>query len=346
MGAPPSSPVNQLSVPAVASYILALLACLVALKSGLLLALFAGLLVYSMVHLISPVLEKKIRFIRARIFVLVLLSAILIGGLSSLILSAMSYARSDAGNFNMLLKSMAGIIDVSRAQFPAWVSDFLPNSSAALQAMAAEWLRGHGQEAQIWGQEAGHLLIQLIMGMIIGGIVALHDSCPNTVLPAFALALRQRVIYLQQAFERIVFAQVRISAINAGLSAIYLLVILPASGVHLPLSKTMVLITFLVGLLPVVGNIISNTIIVLVSLSHSVQLAFFSLCYLIVIHKLEYFLNARIIGTRINAKAWELLIAILVMEALFGLPGVVAAPVFYAWLKMELGMGCRPKPTP
>ena len=106
----------------------------------------------------------------------------------------------------------------------------------------------------------------------------------------------------------------------------------------------MVLITFVVGLVPVIGNIISNTVIVLVSVSHSVQLAFFSLCYLIVIHKLEYFLNARIIGTRINAKAWELLIAILVMEALFGLPGVVAAPVFYAWLKIELGMGCRPVP--
>jgi predicted PurR-regulated permease PerM len=122
-------------------------------------------------------------------------------------------------------------------------------------------------------------------------------------------------------------------------------VILPASDVHLPFAKTMVLITFITGLLPVVGNIISNTILVIISLSHSVNIAAFSLGYMMLIHKLEYFLNAKIIGTEINAKAWELLIAILVMESLFGIPGLVAAPIFYAWLKIELGMGCKPALT-
>ena len=38
-------------------------------------------------------------------------------------------------------------------------------------------------------------------------------------------------------------------------------------GIHLPLIKTMIAITFLVGLLPVIGNLISNTVIVVVSLS-------------------------------------------------------------------------------
>jgi len=54
------------------------------------------------------------------------------------------------------------------------------------------------------------------------------------------------------------------------------------------------------------------------------------------VHKLEYFINARIVGSRINAAAWELLLAMLVMEAAFGLPGVIAAPVFYAYAKAEL----------
>ena len=53
-------------------------------------------------------------------------------------------------------------------------------------------------------------------------------------------------------------------------------------------------------------------------------------------HKLEYFLNARIVGDRISAKAWELLLAMLVMEAAFVLPGVIAAPIFYAYVKAEL----------
>ena len=61
-----------------------------------------------------------------------------------------------------------------------------------------------------------------------------------------------------------------------------------------------------------------------------------SLVFLIVIHKLEYFLNARIIGSHINARAWELLIAMLVMEAAFGITGLIAAPIFYAYFKEEL----------
>lgn len=61
-----------------------------------------------------------------------------------------------------------------------------------------------------------------------------------------------------------------------------------------------------------------------------------SLLFLVVIHKLEYFLNARIIGARIHAAAWELLTVMLVMETLYGIPGVIAGPIFYAYVKREL----------
>ena len=98
----------------------------------------------------------------------------------------------------------------------------------------------------------------------------------------------------------------------------------------------MVVVTFIVGLLPVIGNLISNTILVVIALSHSVHVALSSLVFMMVIHKLEYFLNAKIIGTHINARTWELLTAMLVMESIFGIPGVIAAPVFYAYVKKEL----------
>jgi predicted PurR-regulated permease PerM len=97
----------------------------------------------------------------------------------------------------------------------------------------------------------------------------------------------------------------------------------------------MIAITFLVGLLPVIGNLISNTVIVIVSTSHSFMIALGSLVFLIVVHKFEYFLNARIVGGQIHAYAWELLVAMLFMEATFGLPGIVAAPVYYAYVKSE-----------
>ena len=98
----------------------------------------------------------------------------------------------------------------------------------------------------------------------------------------------------------------------------------------------MIAVTFVAGLIPVAGNIISNTILVIIALSHSLNTAIASLVFMVVVHKAEYFLNARIIGAQVNAKAWELLTAILVMETLFGVPGLVAAPVFYALLKKEL----------
>jgi predicted PurR-regulated permease PerM len=151
-----------------------------------------------------------------------------------------------------------------------------------------------------------------------------------------ASALTERVSLLALAFRRIVFAQFQISAINTILTAIFLAAVLPLIGIHLPLTKTLIVVTFLAGLLPVVGNLISNTMIVVVGLSVSLETGLIALVFLILVHKLEYFLNAKIVGNQIEAHAWELLLAMLVLEAAFGIPGVVAAPIFYAYLKAEL----------
>lgn len=320
-----------------ASYVLALLAGIVILKAGLLFALYAGLLVYSLVHLISPLVEKKIKFVKARIFVLAVLAFLVISLLTTLTLLAISFARSDSGNLHSVLQTLAGVIETARPQIPAWIGGYLPGTADELRELLANWLRTNGHAAENWGQEILRAFIHVLIGMIIGGMIAIHDK--PMVLPDFVQALQERAKNLQSAFQRIVFAQVRISAINTIFSAVYLLLILPACDVHLPFSKTMVLITFITGLLPVVGNIISNTIVVTVSITHSLQVALFSLLYMVFIHKFEYFLNAQIIGSQINARAWEILIAMLVMEALFGLPGLISAPIFYAWLKLELGMG-------
>jgi predicted PurR-regulated permease PerM len=146
----------------------------------------------------------------------------------------------------------------------------------------------------------------------------------------------ERVQTLAHAFRSVVFAQVKISAVNTVLTGIYLAGVLPLLGVHLPFTKAMIALTFFAGLLPVIGNLISNTVIVVVSLSVSFSIALGSLAFLIVIHKLEYFLNAHIVGGEIKASPWELLCAMLIFEAAFGLPGLVAAPIFYAYVKAEL----------
>ena len=107
-------------------------------------------------------------------------------------------------------------------------------------------------------------------------------------------------------------------------------------GVKLPFIMTMILLTFVFGLLPVIGNVLSNIVVVVVSLSVSYQVAAISLIFLIIIHKVEYFLNAKIIGSQIKTRAWEILLAMLVLEAVFGITGVIVAPIYYAYVKGEL----------
>jgi len=266
----------------------------------------------------------------------VFLSVTIILAISLGIWGVVAFLRSDAGNLQVLLQKLADLIESSRQQLPVWVTTYLPEDVESLKRILTEALREHAGEAKMLGQEAGHLIVHLLLGMIIGSMVALQDATSVHHYRPFAAALQQRIAILADMFHRVVFAQVRISLINTAFTGIFLAVILPLAGVHLPLVKSMIAVTFIAGLIPVVGNIISNTVIVIVSLSYSLQMAAISLAFMVIIHKLEYFLNARIIGSQVNAKAWELLVAILVMETLFGLPGVVAAPVFYSYVKKEL----------
>lgn len=324
------------SVPLIASYVCAALALFLVLKVGLLVALFSGLLVYSLVRLLVPTIQRKFNNQQARMIAVVFLSIVIILAISLGIWGVVAFLRSDAGNLQTLLKKLADLIESSRQQLPLWVTTYLPEDVESLKRILTDTLREHAGEAKVLGQEAGHLIVHLILGMVIGSMVALQDATSVHHYRPFAAALQQRIATLADMFHRVVFAQVRISLINTTFTAIFLAVILPLAGVHLPLVKSMIAVTFVAGLIPVVGNIISNTVIVIVSLSYSLQIAAISLAFMVIIHKLEYFLNARIIGSQVNAKAWELLVAILIMETLFGLPGVVAAPVFYSYVKKEL----------
>jgi predicted PurR-regulated permease PerM len=318
-----------------ASYLLAAAALLLVLQLGLLAALFSGLLVYSLVHMTTPLLGKNISSTRARLVSVAGIGVLTITVLSLVIWGAMTFFNSEAGSLPVLLQKMADIIEKSRDQIPLWLSNNLPKSSDGLRLMITDWLRLHALEAKVIGEETGRILAHVLIGMIIGAMVALYDSAPQVYLP-LAAALRERVCHLSEAFQRIVFAQVRIAAINTVLISIYLLIILPLMDIQLPLTKTLIVLTFFVGLLPVVGNLISNSLLVVIGLAHSLHTAIGSLVFMILVHKFEYFLNARIIGSHINARSWELLVAILVMESAFGMRGIIAAPVLYAYLKREL----------
>lgn len=320
----------------VGAWLLAGAALLMVLKFRLLAALLAGLLVYELVHVVAPYLERRLSGERAKLMAVALLSVLVVGLFTVATIASIAFFRSDAGSLPRLLQKMAEILDGARTTLPPSLVEFLPDTTERLKAAIVGWLRSHAGELQIAGKEAGRTFAHILVGMVIGAMIALQEVRPMHDCRPLARALVERAVRLGEAFRRIVFAQIRVSAINTIFTAIYLTVVLPLLGVHLPLVKTMIALTFVVGLLPVLGNLISNSIIIIVSLAHSLHVALGSLAYLVVIHKLEYFLNARIVGSRIHARAWELLLAMLAMEAMFGIAGVIAAPIYYAYLKDEL----------
>jgi predicted PurR-regulated permease PerM len=319
-----------------AAWILAVAAMVTVISIHLLPALIAGLLVYELVHVLAPLFSRHLSNARARGLAVGLVVLVVVGAVTGAVLGVLAFMGSEGGSFAALLAKMAEIIETSRSTLPAWLADLLPRDGEALRERASHWLREHAAELQLIGKETGHMLAHVLIGMVIGGMVSLREGAASGTSGPLALALAERIFRLGEAFRRVVFAQVRISALNTLFTALYLGALLPLFGVNLPLTKTMIVVTFLAGLLPVVGNLISNSVIFVVSLAHSPGVAISSLAFLVVIHKLEYFLNARIVGAQIRASAWELLTAMLVMESCFGLAGLVAAPICYAWLKDEL----------
>lgn len=325
---------NQLRYE-IAAWVIAACVLLLTLQLHLLPALLAGLLVYELVHVIAPRLPWK-RAGGGKLAAVALLAVAVVTLLTLLLLGVVAFLRSDAGSLPRLLQKMAEIVEGSRGKLPEWLVESIPGDPDTLKVTIIEWLREHARELRTLGGEVGHVIVHILIGMVIGAMVSLREALPAQGGGPLARALFERATRVGDAFRRVVFAQVRISALNTLFTAIYLVGVLPLMGIHLPYGKTLVALTFIVGLLPVIGNLISNTVIVVVSLSVSLPLALASLAFLIVIHKLEYFLNARIVGTQIQASPWELLLAMLLMESAFGIAGLIAAPIYYAYLKDEL----------
>ncbi|MEO5621986.1 MAG: hypothetical protein ABIO74_10755 [Dokdonella sp.] len=319
-----------------ATYLLVALGLLLIIKLHLLPALLAGLLVYTLINALAPPLQRHLSGARAHVLIVALLSIVVVGLLTLAIIGAVAFLRSEIGNPSLVFEKVMPLIDRARAQLPQVIVDHLPDSIDDFRTAAIDWLRLHAASLQLAGKAAVRVVVHLLIGVILGAMIALASACPLGRGGPLVEALIARCTTLVSAFHDIVFAQVKISAINTAFTAIFLLVVLPLFGFELPLAKSLVVATFVIGLLPVAGNLISNTLIFVVGLSVSLGVGIAALVFLILIHKFEYFLNARIVGTQIRARSWELLIAMLVMEAAFGMAGLVAAPIYYAYMKREL----------
>ena len=216
-------------------------------------------------------------------------------------------------------------------------TDFESLKSLATEA-AREQENFFGKFAN-FARGASTQILFLVVGVVVAISVFLNaqlelerhkHAVQNNLYSLCCDEIAARFTALYCCFTTVMGAQITISAINTALTAIFVL------AVQLPHPVVVIGVTFFCGLLPVVGNLISNTIIVAIGFIVSPQMALGALVFLIIIHKLEYFLNSKIIGARIRNPIWITLLGLVLGEKLMGVPGMILAPVLLNYLKTEM----------
>jgi predicted PurR-regulated permease PerM len=212
-------------------------------------------------------------------------------------------------------------------------SDWDSLKSFALDSVVSE-LRLVGNFAKI----ATKKTVLIVIGVVIAVSLYLNrtrafqvekEPNQNHLYGALTDQITARFVSLYLSFAKVMGAQLIISAINTTLTAVFVL------SVSLPYAPLVVAITFFCGLLPIVGNLLSNSFIVAIGFTVSPNLAIGALAFLVVLHKFEYFLNSKIIGKQIKSPVWLTLIGLVLGERLMGISGMILAPVILHFIKVE-----------
>lgn len=331
----------RISWEEVVAYAIVVAGVLFVLLQHLVSALVVGLMLYLILDRVSARFQGRMSrgYVRPLALLIVTTATGIIAAAGIALLVTM--LRRGAANVPAMMEQMAEILGSVRLWLGGLGRQAIPEvmtDAEDFKVMVMNWLKTHAQTLRAGSVWLGIGLVHMIMGGLLAILVFFRHATHHDAVNRGPLArhLVEKVDRFAQAFARIAVAQIKISAVNTSLTGIYLLVVLPIFGIRVPFGTTLVVITFLCGLIPVLGNLISNTVITILSMGISMGTAVASLTFLVVIHKLEYLINSRIVGGETDSQAWEILLAIIIGEAAFGVGGVVLAPILYAFLKREL----------
>lgn len=332
------------------SYILMIGSILFLFYFHLMGALLGGLAVFLIVNQLHDFIGAKVHSRWAHkvtMLAVTILTVLILGGLGAAVYAGINATAST--NFT------SDFLQQIRDLLPISLVSYIPEDLLIFKSQALGFLKSHFSNLFSFTTQSIHSFFIVAFGMLIGGIVAfsfLKDiETPKLVegeenkealevkeqhIGPLTKELMDRITLFTFVFNKVATAQVKVSAINTVLTGIYLLVILPLAGVNIPYVKTLVLLTFIFGLLPAIGNILSNILITVLGLMVSIEVAVVSLGFALLIHKLEYFINAKIIGSSLKISIWEMLIVMLIFLTVFGVIGSILSPVIYGYLKEEL----------
>ena len=329
----PEPPVITATPIKAASFVLVALLCLGTLVYGLLPGLLAVCLGHLMTVFLTGENRPEGRQMRPHLAaaVVVILPLVILG---VFLANAKGMAFSIVGQYQALLHYLASTVLEIREKLPEDLAIHLPDEMAQAQVWLADYLKSKARALTGFGTAGLHGFLLVYVGLVVGALI---KGTPRMSASApLRCEIRQRAGYFIDAFRQIVVAQFWIASVNTAFTALFLLVALPLFGVRMPYVAELVVLTFFAGLIPIVGNLICNSVITLAGISISPGVGLACLVFLIVIHKTEYLISAKILGRQTNTAAWELLAVMFIGESVFGLPGLVAAPLYYAYVKKEL----------
>jgi predicted PurR-regulated permease PerM len=314
-----------------ASYLTALIALAAVVRFGLGSALIAGFFTYMMLNDIDAAMRgagagaRSARWLSLAIFLVVaiLLTVIFV-----------SFMEIGLARLPQLLDRALPRLDALSHRFGL---DLPIDNVVELRALILETVKENARAVESASGLLTRGFFQILLAIVVAVLRFLSVSAGAPEPGAtggldveFFREFLDRAALFRTSFELVMGAQIMVAAINAAVAAIFLI------AFRIPFRIMLTLTTFVCGLIPIAGNVISNSLIVAAALTRSDRLALAALVFLVVVHKGGYFLNSRIVGARTETPTWAILLGLLIGEALMGVTGVILAPTLIYYVRREL----------
>jgi len=274
---------------------------------------------------------RQFSFGRSKVLGIVLFAIVSIGATYGLYFFSKQAYVAFPGITETTIPAVVGFAEKQGIELP--FTDY-----TSLRVLALSEARERFANIGHYARDVAFLLLYLLIGVVVAVSIFLGarlqvDNDPHarrdSLYAVTAREIATRFLTFYRSFAVVMGAQILISLVNTLLTAVFLF------WAGFPYATVLVACTFLCGLLPIIGNILSNTLITGVAFTLSPKMALVALVFLVSIHKLEYFLNSKIIGHRIKNPMWLTLLGLLIGEKLLGIPGMILAPVVLHYIKVE-----------
>src|SRR5262249_6082832 len=233
-------------------------------------ALIGGLALYLILDRLAQSMSKRIPGMAARTTSVIIVTLIAGGVIVGAVVALISFLRHQGDTLPALMGQMADTLRSTRLWLGDYGRQLIPDfmtDAETFKVGIVDWLKQHAASLRVAGSTFSAGLLHIVMGILLAIVVffrhiAHHDDHARGPL---AHHLTEKADRFAQIFARIASAQIKVSLFNTFIVALYLMTLL-LLGRQIPFMTTLIVVTFAFGLVPIVGNIVTNAVLVILSL--------------------------------------------------------------------------------